>query len=175
MAKEADFSCELDLTPMIDMVFQLVMFFIIVTDFSKRDIALLELPFSVVGETDEGEDPRRVIINITSPSPSQDMLDRDSNLRARWPANKLKQADKIIIREKDMTFDQVREYLYNRGAKFEKYREKENPTLSSTSVLIRCDGKQAFDYVRAILQICARPEVAIYKIELATAEEPPKK
>ena len=43
--------------------------------------------------------------------------------------------------------------------------------MSSRALLIRCDGKQAFDYVKAILQICANPEIAIYKIEIATAEQ----
>ena len=35
-------SIGLNMTPMIDIVFQMVMFFIIITDFSQQDIAMLE-------------------------------------------------------------------------------------------------------------------------------------
>ena len=47
-----DASVELNMTPMIDIVFQMILFFIIITDFTQNDIALLELPWSTVGEDD---------------------------------------------------------------------------------------------------------------------------
>ena len=45
--------------------------------------------------------------------------------------------------------------------------EPKEPRTSRRSVLVRCDRKQAFAYVQAILQICADPEIAITKVDIA--------
>ncbi len=161
-----DSDIEMDMTPMIDIVFQMILFFIIITDFSQDDIALLELPWSTVGEDDEGEDENRMIINVTAPVPTgADPKD--------WPQRKREKANKILVKGKPKDFAQLYKYLEVNGVQNKKYRDPENQNLSTRSLLIRCDGSQAFDYVKAILQICANPEIAIYKIELATSERPP--
>lgn len=157
-----------DLTPMIDVVFQMIMFFIIITDFTQKDIALLELPWSTVGEEDEGLDPERIIINITAPRPSAAELQQNPK---DWPPRKLEQADQILVNNKPMTFMQLSEYLVANGRQNPRYRDPQNPNLSTRSLLIRCDANQAFDLVEGVLQVCALPTVAIYKIEIATAEE----
>ncbi len=154
---------ELNMTPMIDIVFQMILFFIIITDFSKQEIALLELPYSTVGIDDEGEEEDRVIINITAPHPQT-----DAELEG-MKGEKRRNLNKILVRGRAYKFEDLAGYLRLRGVNFKP--EPENPTLSRTSVLVRCDGEQAFDYVKAILQICAQQEVAIYRIEIATAEK----
>ena len=153
----------MDLTPMIDVVFQMIMFFIIITDFSQKDIALLDLPWSTVGEDDEGDDPNRLIINVTAPKTS-DKGARDS-----------KNADRILVKGKSLNFAQLYSFLETNGKQNPRFRDKVNPNLSNRSVLVRCDYQQAFDYVKAVLQICSNPEIAIYKIEIATAEKIPEK
>lgn len=154
----------MDMTPMIDIVFQMIMFFIIITDFSQDDIALLELPWSTVGIEDKGDDKDRIIINITAPIPTNP----DTK---KWNKRRKDQANMILVRGKSKTFVELYKYLELNGVQNKRYQEKERPHLSKRSVLIRCDGSQAFDYVKAILQICANPQIAIYKIELATSEE----
>lgn len=156
----------IDLTPCIDMVFQMVMFFVVITDFTQKDIALLTLPWSTTGIDDEGEDEGRLIINITAP--------RLTTTEVK--AGKENAFSKIQVKGKDYTYHELFEFLTLNGVKNPKWREKEpgKEKLSSRSVLIRCDGKQSFDYVKSILQICAHPDVAIYKIEIATAEKAPE-
>ena len=51
-----DSEIEVNMTPMIDIVFQMILFFIIITDFTQQDIALLTLPFSTVGQDDAGDE-----------------------------------------------------------------------------------------------------------------------
>ena len=165
-----DSEIEVNMTPMIDIVFQMILFFIIITDFTQQDIALLTLPFSTVGQDDAGDEPGRIIINVTAPRPTPEELLNPARAKD-WPDKKLKQADKILIKERSYDFMGLSAYLENRGVKDKRYVEPDNPALSSRSVLIRCDGEQAFDYVKAILQICAQPDVAIYKIEIATSEK----
>lgn len=159
-----DADIELDMTPMIDIVFQMIMFFIIITDFSQDDIALLDLPWSTAGEEDKGDDETRIIINVTAPVPTKaDPKKWDKKLRSR--------ANKILVRGKEKDFVALYKYLLAAGVRNPRYQDKEHPALSNRSLLIRCDGSQAFDYVKAILQICANPDIAIYKIEIATAEK----
>lgn len=154
---------DMNMTPMIDIVFQMILFFIIITDFTKQEIALLELPWSTVGIEDDGEDKERVIINITAPQPES-----EAELQGMG-AQKVKNLDRILIRGRTYDFESLAKTLRDYGPKY--YPEPDNKQLSRYSVLIRCDGLQAFDYVKAILQICAQQEVAIYKIEIATSEE----
>lgn len=166
-AETPDLEVKMDMTPMIDMVFQLVMFFIIAIDFSRHDIALLTLPPSTAGAEDKGEDPRRIVINVTAPRPSAAEL-ADPAVAKEWPRARLDAANKILVRQKEFTFEQLLSYLKLRGVAARP--DPKNPKVADVGVLIRCDGKQAFDLVKGILQICANPAVAIYKVEIATAE-----
>lgn len=161
---EAETNIDMDMTPMIDIVFQMILFFIIITDFSQKEIALLQLPWSTVGIEDLGEDPTRLVINVTAPIPTGATL-------AQYSEKKRDQSDKIMVKGKYVGFRELFEILQQAGVQDERYREKDNPKLSSRSVLVRCDGAQAFDFVKGVLQVCASPEIAIYKIEIATAEK----
>ena len=56
---------ELNMTPMIDVVFNLLIFFMIVTDMTSKELEKLVLPMSTQAVEDTGdENERRVIINI---------------------------------------------------------------------------------------------------------------
>ena len=58
---------EMDMTPMIDIVFQLIIFFMLITDMSQKDLELLVLP---PAETASPDDPNplevRPIVNIVA-------------------------------------------------------------------------------------------------------------
>ncbi|MBL8901213.1 MAG: biopolymer transporter ExbD [Planctomycetes bacterium] len=58
---------EVDLTPMIDMVFQLIIFFIVVIDFTQKDLEDVEPPKVRYGAVEDKPDPERLLINITRP------------------------------------------------------------------------------------------------------------
>ena len=170
-----DTTIEMDMTPMIDIVFQMVMFFIIITDFTQQDIAVLELPWSTVGQTDEGDNPERQIINITAPRPSQAEIAAEPT---KWNPKRVAETDQLLLNGKSVTPSQIRKFLaascgpaYKPDIKTAKNPDGKGPTVSRVPMLIRCDGAQAFDYVKLVLQICAQPDVAIYKIEIATAEK----
>jgi biopolymer transport protein ExbD len=159
-----DESIEMDMTPMIDIVFQLIMFFIIITDFTQKEIELLQLPWSTVGIEDEGDEKGRIIINILPPRSAakvRGISDEDIN----------EATDRIKVNGKEKTFVGLAKYLQQNGVANPRWREKDNPSLCSRSLLIRCDELQAFDYVKGVLQVCSLPDVAIYKIEIATSEK----
>ena len=56
--------CKLIMTSMIDIVFLLIIFLILVTDLSQMEIEALALPFAVSAEEDDPTE-ERVIVNIT--------------------------------------------------------------------------------------------------------------
>ena len=124
---------DMDMTPMIDIVFQMILFFIIITDFTQQEIALLELPWSTVGIEDEGEDTERITINITTPLPS--------NPGCAWTGRPRKRR----AGQQDHDQGQVRGHLHvsstrssrNYGKK--NFPEEDKPHLSRRSVLVRCD------------------------------------
>lgn len=54
------------MTPLIDMVFNLVIFFLVASHFSSNEVqAPVELPTATTSSTDD-EDPRRLIVTITA-------------------------------------------------------------------------------------------------------------
>ena len=55
----------MDMTPMIDVIFQLIIFFMCVTDMADQSRAMLELPAARKAEPDVAE-PGRLIINVTN-------------------------------------------------------------------------------------------------------------
>ena len=55
----------IDMTPMIDVIFQLIIFFMCVTDMADQSRAVLELPSARKAEPDVVE-PGRLIINVTA-------------------------------------------------------------------------------------------------------------
>src|SRR5688500_12716195 len=58
---------EMDMTPMIDCVFQLIIFFMLITDLSQLELEEVYLPQAEVAAADK-PDPREIrpIVNITS-------------------------------------------------------------------------------------------------------------
>ncbi len=54
----------MDMTPLIDMVFNLVIFFLVASHFSNEAETPVELPQASTSHADE-EDPRRLIVTIT--------------------------------------------------------------------------------------------------------------
>ena len=53
MKTNSDQPIEMDMTPMIDVVFQLIIFFMLVTDMSQQDLAELKLPYAETSQKDE--------------------------------------------------------------------------------------------------------------------------
>ena len=57
------------MTPMIDVTFQLIVFFLIANDLSKKEVVDLQLPQAVHGTEDKDDQPhKRVILNIRKPA-----------------------------------------------------------------------------------------------------------
>ena len=147
---------ELNMTPMIDVVFNLIIFFMVVTDLSQKELDELTLPRSDRAIEDKGdEEERRVIINIIKAIKPED--------GGPWETTK-----NVLTRIKGKTYDlaRLKEELFKHA---EAKRDLEHPSQpSEIFVLIRCDQDVRWREVQWVMQACADPAVRIYKLQLAT-------
>ncbi len=148
MANAPNNEVDMDMTPMIDIVFLMIIFFIIVSDMTQQDLAELKLPVAEQAVDDEAEQGR-MIINI------------------------LKDGEVIIKRVKYDTLDQpeavaaLRAYLASEVAKGEK---DEGTTFSSRALLVRADKETKFKEVQKVMRICGEMGIQVYKVHLAAAQ-----
>ena len=77
------------------------------------------------------------------------------------------ESSRILVDGLAVDFRALREHLLQWGCSNPERRDPSNPRLSRTKLTIRCAPEQAFDYVKAILQLCSEPKIAIYRIAIA--------
>ena len=142
---------ELNMTPMIDVVFNLIIFFMIVTDMTQKELEQLTLPNSSEAMEDSGEEDRRVIINIVKKHPKTFEVDKEVE---------------IFIKKVPYDLDKLKEHLFVHA---DVKRDLEHPSQpSEIFCLIRCDQDIRWREVQWVMQACADPAVRIYKLQFAT-------
>jgi biopolymer transport protein ExbD len=156
-------SIEMDMTPMIDCVFLLMIFFVLVIDLSQKNLEDLILPRAVYQQPDESPPEGRPILNVlqngtvifegtvyydpikhgTNYAPIKELL-----LQIR----KIGEAtNKLKFTEEDI------------GGKMVK--------LIDDPILIRADKWTEWHYVGEIMKQCSQPEIAFWKVELALSDQ----
>lgn len=150
---------DMDMTPMIDCVFLLMIFFVLVIDLSQKDLEDLILPEARYAEPDEKPSSLRPIINITqdgkfvykkNPIYDESVDGKDNFQRTR---------EQMI---------QIRETLPPEELNTTKIPGR---TIVDTPVLVRADKWTEWHFVGKFMTECSQPEVAFWKLELAMSEE----
>jgi biopolymer transport protein ExbD len=141
-----------NMTPMIDIVFQLLIFLLVVTDLTQKEIENLKLPLSTEAVEDKGDDEdKRVIVNI--------------NKADDWETSK----DIVVkIKGKIYNLENLKEVLFTHAEMKRDLTHEAQP--SEIFVLIRCDRNIRWREVQWVMQACADPSVRIYKLQFATAD-----
>ena len=157
---------KLNMTPMIDIVFNLVTFFMLTLDMSKKELAALDLPRANSGIEDkpdviDSRDPKakaentRFVINLLGKGEIM-MKGETYPLSGASPEEQKKSLDKLREKLRTLTRDPM----------------LRNPDGSSkVIVLVRGDRTTKWQYVQWVMQVCA--ENKIYKINFGV-EHPPK-
>jgi len=143
---------EMDMTPMIDIVFNLLIFFMVVTDLNQKELADLTLPLAYMAQEDKDDDPDdRVILNV----------DKFGEIKYRGKTVNLDELGSILNNAKQ---------LYER-----KMRDKGDTGLedigggakaSKLFVLLRADRDTPWQHVQWLMTIMA--EQKLYKMQFAT-------
>lgn len=157
--KDAQQNVEMDMTPMIDCVFLLMIFFVLVIDLSQQSLEDLILPEAKYQQPDDKPPDVRPIINVlqngmivykgkvwynpaehgTNYAPIMDLLQY------------FKQSIKLDIETKQIGATTV--------------------GLVNDPVLIRADKWTEWHYVGEVMKQCSQPKAAFWKLELAMSEK----
>lgn len=150
--KDVTESGELDMTPMIDVVFNLLIFFLIISDLTQKDMAQLTLPIANMAAEDEDNDPDdRIIINI----------DNQGQLLFRGLPRSLDELGTILSEAK-------RVYNLKMKSMGKEGTEEVAPGAKASKlfVLLRADRNTPWQHVQWIMTIMA--EEKLYKLQFAT-------
>ena len=147
-------SAELDMTPMIDIVFNLLIFFMLITDLQQKDIVDLTLPLANMAVEDQDNDPDdRVILNV----------DKQGRILYKQRPISLDELGTIIDTAK-------RVYDLKMKAEGKQGMEEVAPGVKASKlyVLVRADKDTPWQHVQWLMTIMA--EQKLYKLQFATKQ-----
>ena len=154
---------EMDMTPMIDCVFLLMIFFVLVIDLSQKNLEDLILPRAEFQEPDDQPPENRPIINVLQNGSviyeKQVVYDPAKDGKNYAPIKQLL----IDIRRKGVLTNTLHIKEENIGGKM--------VGLIDDPILIRADKWTEWNYIGEIMKQCSQPEIAFWKVELAMSEQ----
>ncbi len=140
--------CTMQMTSMIDVVFQLLMFFMVISEVTKMELEEMTLPTAVTGVSEKKDPLGRLIINVT------------------WDPHR--QVSKIIIQRRLHDLNALRVRLQAVADTTRQAPTAGGPPTSDVLVKIRGDERVPYENVMMVMAQCAR--VFIYKISFAVRE-----
>jgi biopolymer transport protein ExbD len=147
-------SAEMNMTPMIDIVFNLLIFFMLVVDLKTKDLAELTLPVAHMAEQDKANDPDdRVILNL------------DKYGQILWKSRV------ITLEELGTVLGNLRDRYEIKMKNLGKSGTEELPgggKASKLYVLLRADKDAPWQHVQWLMTIMA--EQKLYKLQFATKQ-----
>jgi biopolymer transport protein ExbD len=152
---------DMDMTPMIDIVFQLIIFFMIITDMTQKELETLILPVAETASPDK-PDPKEIrpIVNIISNGSIYVM------------------GELYYDPENDDQYLQLKSYLQQMANKMPKEPLNEGqpsgPKVPANPLLIRADQSTPFKHIQKVMELCGLQGIQIWKVQLAAAESSPE-
>jgi biopolymer transport protein ExbD len=123
---------KLDMTPMIDIVFQLIIFFMLVAELKKTEAEALTLPLAVQAVDDTNPPPDRVTVNVIK-------------------TGQARIGGVTYIESDDVT--RLQNYL---TARAQNHMVSTSPPVSDLPVKIRADAEVEYKYVQRVMVACMR-------------------
>lgn len=144
---------DMDMTPMIDVVFLLIIFFMVITDLTQQDLEDLKLPVADNAVADKPKpDEFRPVVNIKT----------DGSI---WVKRVL-----YFDPENPDEYKELRAFLSDVAVKMKKA-----DNLPDEPLLVRADMNTPFKYVQKVMEQCGYKGIQIWKIQLAASEAEKKK
>ena len=149
---------EMDMTPMIDVVFLLIIFFMIITDMTQQDLEELVLPMAQFAREDKPDPLKyRPIINI------------------QYDGKIIIKREKYYIPEEDDgkadPYIRVKEWLAKTAKRMDHDYLVEGATsgrkIPDDLLLIRADVSTPFKHIQKVMEFCGEAGVEIWKVQLA--------
>ena len=161
LSKHQSEEMAMDMTPMIDVVFLLIIFFMLITDMTQQDLEVLTLPKAKTAVPDEPDPSEfRPVVNI------------------RQSGEMIAKRETIFAPSTDGTKDDEQDlmgYLVNTAKLMKKDHFNKDagtgPMIPDDFLLIRADRFTPFHYVQRIMTDCGNKDVQIWKVQLAAGTE----
>jgi len=152
---DAQTEMKMNMTPMIDVVFLLIIFFMIITDLTQQDLEELQLPMATAAVEDK-PDPKvvRPVINI--PQRGAMIVRREAHYDPEIDGDDMTRLERFLA-------DQSKRMPW-------KFDPEVGAPLPDNPLMIRSDRNTEFKYIQRIMQICGKQGIQIWKLELGAAE-----
>lgn len=159
LQKAAQQTAEMDMTPMIDCVFLLMIFFVLIIDLSQTNLEDLILPKAEYQEPDDTPPENRPVINLLQSGAVyyKGKMQYDPAVHGNDYSGIMKML-KLIKQTGNLKMKT--ENLAGRDVE-----------LVDDPVLLRADKWTEWHYVGEVMKQCSQPEAAFWKIELAMSEK----
>ncbi len=154
---------KMDMTPMIDCVFLLLIFFVLVIDLSQQNLEDLILPKAVYVEADDQPPDVRPVVNILQNG--NVFYKKTQYYDAAVDLENYGGMERLL---KEWRKELPLKYLPLKGKGTEV--TKQNPLIPDDPVLIRADKWTEWHYVGKFMTQCSQPYAQFWKLELAMSE-----
>lgn len=150
-----------DLTPMIDVVFLLIIFFLVVTQITTQDNVNLRLPDALAANIDEAQVQRPLVVHIAPVHEApESALPRQFGYFCHGVAapRSIQELEGILRQEADRVDEFVG--LRGRGA----------DGISENTVVVRCDARAPAQYFGRLIELMS--QARIYKVKIQVLSDP---
>ncbi len=164
-----DTEVEMDMTPMIDVTFLLVIFFIIVNDMTQSELEDLKLPIAMEAGHDDPP-PGRPILNVM---PEGEVIWKKNMLYFPGMQPPPEAPPNPFRKGQPDFYYKLAQQLSRFADKMPKQVDEKHPGLGELPddpILIRADRNTEFKHISKIMETCTRPEIKIWKVQLAASE-----
>ncbi len=162
--EEKEEEVQMNLTPMIDVVLQLIVFFMLVMDFSSRELEPVVLAKAKNASLDERVEDITVTVNISH---------RQEVQCDKWTMNTKAKNARVICRDPEhwvyymggqgfSDAEQIRSKLASAAQ-----RKRAEDGTSEVPLIVRADWRAPWQFVRQVMQQASHPSVKIYRLKLA--------
>jgi biopolymer transport protein ExbD len=157
-----------NLIPMIDIMFLLLLFFMLGADMGQRELEQVVLPKAAsVKEDKESKDGKidRITLNVYhQPDIKCAVYSKQQVCREdrHW---------RVGMRGRDFTDPEMLGGMLKKEADLARGADPKMPQVSDRKVMIRADGKSPYGLSQRAMNVCAK--VGIYKIEVGAARPNP--
>ena len=142
-------SVEANMTPMIDCVFLLLIFFMIVSEMSSLDMESLALPYADQAHPPEEESPeRRIVINVQKDDAKKGF---------------------VRVQGRNYDKDKLAELVRKEAIKSGREHDPQFPKIKiyKLRILIRCDREAKYETIQWVFDACSKN--GVYKTILAAS------
>ena len=140
--KIPDSDVDLNMTPMIDVVFLLIIFFMLILKIVSDELTPLELPSAQYAKPDEAE-PDRLVINLA----------KDGGI---WIDGRSYEYGSASFVKK---------------LQYEAQGARGETNISERQVLIRADRTTPYQYIEKILRAMVAKDIRMYKVQFGAEED----